>query len=126
MGPRIQNLTLNFKVPALGYLPIKFGTDPWKNEGGVAFFVFFTFFTLAAKPVDLLTSKKVICQATAHGYVISQPKYPSIMGKLPKVRDRQHTTHNMSGFLSSPRYTVAAKNDRSKVDIKQLANCCSK
>ena len=89
MGPRIQNLTLKFKVPTLGYLPIKFGTDPWKNEGGVAFFVFFTFFTLAAKPVDLLTPKKVICQATAHGHVISQPKHPSITGKLPKVRDRQ-------------------------------------
>ena len=92
MGPRIQNLTLNLKVPALGYLPIKFGTDPWKNEGGVAFFVFFTFFTLAAKPVDLLTSKKVICQATDYGHVISQPKHPSITGKLPKVRDRQRTT----------------------------------
>ncbi len=92
MGPRIQNLTLNFKVPALGYLPIKFGTDPWKNEGGVAFFVFFTFFTLAGKPVDLLTPKKVICQATDYGHVISQPKHPSITGKLPKVRDRQRTS----------------------------------
>ena len=110
MGPRIQNLTLNFKVPALGYLPIKFGTDPWKNEGGVAFFVFFTFFTLAAKPVDLLTCKKVICRATAQDYVISQPKHPSTTGKLSKVRDRQQTPDNMSGFLSSPRYTVAAKN----------------
>ena len=94
MGARIKNLTLKFEVPALGYLPIKFGTDPLKNEGGVAFFVFFTFFALAAKPVDLLTSKKVICQATAHGYVISQPKHPSTTGKLSKVRDRQQTTDN--------------------------------
>ena len=97
MGPRIQNLTLNFKVPALGYLPIKFGTDPWKNEGGVAFFVFFTFFTLAGKPVDLLTPKKVICQATDYGHVISQPQHPSIMGKLPKVRDRQQQTTTDDG-----------------------------
>ena len=111
MGARIKNLTLKFEVPALGYLPIKFGTDPLKNEGGVAFFVFFTFFALAAKPVDLLTPKKVICQATANGHVISQPKHPSITGKLSKVRDRHRTTtDNMSGFLSSPRYTVAAKN----------------
>ena len=71
---------------------MKFGTDPWKNEGEVAFFVFFTFFTLAAKPVDILTSKKVICQATAHGYVISQPKHPSTTGKLSKVRDGQRRT----------------------------------
>ena len=92
MGARIKNLTLKFEVPALGYLPIKFGTDPWKNEGGVAFFVFSTFFTLAAKPNDLLTPQKVLCQATAHGYVISQPKQPSTTGKLSKVRDRQRTT----------------------------------
>ena len=106
MGARIKNLALKFEVPALGYLPIKFGTDPWKNEGEVAFFVFFTFFTLAGKPVDLLTPKKVICQATGHGHVISQTEHPSITGKLSKVRDRQQTTDktpDMSGFLSSPR-----------------------
>jgi len=82
----------------LGYLPIKFGTDPLKNEGGVAFFVFFTFFTLAAKPVDLLTPKKVICQATGHGHVISQTEHPSITGKLSKVRDRQQTDNRHEWF----------------------------